>query len=139
MKGEPAMTQEQALEKRPTGSIAPEQTYGGRVFVPPVDIVEREDELLLLADMPGVRPDEVDIDYGNGLLTIHGKVGPRQDPAQTNYLLEEYAVGDFHRRFEIGESVDAARIAAELRDGVLTVRLPKVQEILPRKITVKGG
>jgi HSP20 family protein len=57
----------------------------------------------------------------------------------TNYLLREYGVGDFRRTFQIGEGIDAAKIAAELREGVLTVHLPKAPELMPRKIAVKAN
>jgi len=131
------MANDAALEKREGRTTEPEQIRGGQTYIPTVDIVEDERELLLLADVPGVRSEDVDIDYERGLLTIHGRVTPRQDPDGTNYLLREYGVGDFHRRFEIGEGMDASKIAAELRDGVLTVHLPKTQELMPRKIAVR--
>ena len=131
------MAQDAAIEKREAEIAQPEQIRGGQTYVPAVDIVEHEGELLLLADLPGVKPEELDIHYEHGLLAIHGKVAPRQDPERTDYLLQEYGVGDFYRRFEIGEGIDASKIAAELRDGVLTLHLPKAQEILPRKIAVK--
>ncbi len=127
-----------AIEKRETQVTQPEPIRGGQTFVPAVDIIERPAELLLLADMPGVGSGSVNVSYERGLLTVHGQVTPRQDP-NSNYLLHEYGVGDFYRRFEIGEGVDASRIEAELRDGVLTVHLPKSAKILPRRISVKGN
>jgi len=132
------MAQETALEKRETQAIQPEQIHGGPTYVPSVDIIEEESRLVLLADMPGVTAEGVDIHYERGQLTIHGRVAPRQNP-DTDYLLQEYGVGDFHRRFEIGEGIDANGIEAELRDGVLRLHLPKTQEVLPRRIAVKTG
>jgi len=114
-----------------------ERTRAGRTFVPSVDIVERKNELLLLADMPGVKPDELDIRYERGELTIHGKVKPRQDPEQTNFMLREYGVGDFYRVFQVGEAIDPSKIEAEVKEGVLTLHLPKAEQAVPRKITVK--
>lgn len=114
-----------------------ERTRAGRTFVPSVDIVERKNELLLLADMPGVKPDDLDIRYERGELTIHGKVQPRQDPEQTNFMLREYGVGDFYRVFQVGEAIDPSKIEAEVKEGVLTLHLPKTEQAVPRKITVK--
>jgi len=131
------MARDTAIEKRETQVTQPEPIRGGQAYIPAVDIIERPSELLLLADVPGVKPDAVNINYERGLLSVHGKVEPRQDAAATNYVLQEYGVGDFYRRFEIGEGVDASRIEAELHNGVLTVHLPKAEDIMPRKIAVK--
>lgn len=132
------MAAETSIEKREAQTIQPERIESGRTYVPRVDIIEQDDELLLLADMPGVRPDDVDIRYERGELTIHGRVQPRQGPAQVNYLICEYGVGDFWRVFGVGEGLDSNRIEAELKDGVLTVHLPKTQAMRPRKIAVKA-
>lgn len=114
-----------------------ETTRGGRQYTPQVDILERDQEITLVADMPGVTRDDVDVTYERGLLTIHGRVNRPASPEGATFLAHEYGVGDWRRAFEIGEGIDAKRIDAELRDGVLTVHLPKSAEITPRKITVK--
>lgn len=124
-------------EKR-MNTETPEATRGGPTYVPAVDILERDDELMLLADVPGATPDGIDINYERGQLTIGARVEPRQ-PGQTRFLLNEYGVGDFTRTFRIGEGIDASGIQAELSGGVLTVHLPKAQEARTRKIAVKAG
>jgi len=131
------MADEATIQKRETQDVQTERIRSGRTYIPNVDIVEHNDKFLLLADMPGVRSDDLDINYERGQLTIHGKVTPRQDPEKTEYLLREYGVGDFYRSFQIGEGIDANKIEAELHDGVLTLHLPKSQELMPRKITLK--
>jgi len=131
------MAEQTSIEKRQTQDVQTERLRAGRTYVPNVDIVEQEDKFLLLADMPGVRPDDLEINYERGELTLRGRVAPRQDPERTDYLLREYGVGDFDRSFRIGEGIDADKIEAELRDGVLTLHLPKTQELVPRKITLK--
>lgn len=134
-----ATTQAQ-IDKRSCGDIASaERVRGGRSFVPRVDILELPTALLLKADMPGVRQEDLDITYEDGELTLHGKVHPNRPSANTRVVLAEYEVGDWYRSFHIGEGIDALRIAAELRDGVLTVRLPKQAEHTRRKIEVKAG
>lgn len=114
-----------------------ETTRGGRMYTPLVDILERDDELTLIADVPGVTRDDVDITYERGLLTIHGRVDRPAAPENANRVMHEYGVGDWRRAFEIGEGIDSARIEAELADGVLTVHLPKSAEIQPRKIAIR--
>jgi HSP20 family protein len=125
------------LQKREAQSGQAEHMRSGLMFIPAVDIIEGDNEILLLADMPGVKPDALDINYEAGVLTIYGHVEPRRQP-EDNCLVEEYEVGDFSRRFEIGEGIDAGKIEAELRDGVLTLHMPKTPEVMPRKISVKA-
>ncbi len=114
-----------------------EHTRGGISYCPTVDIVEKPDELLVFADMPGADASNIDVRFENGLLTIHGKVAPRQT-SETCFLLEEYGVGDFYRTFQVSETIDASRISAEYVDGVLTLHLPKVASAKPQKVTVQG-
>lgn len=116
-----------------------ERIRGGRVYSPNVDIVETDNELLLVADVPGVRSEDVDINYEQGLLTLHARVRPRQDEAKTNFVYREYGVGDYYRSFQIGEGIDAQKIEAELKGGVLTLHLPKAEAAQPRKIEVKAS
>ena len=126
------MVQKQSEETRPQL----ERTRGGRAYRPNVDIVEKQDELLVLADIPGVNGGDIDIRFEDGELTIHGPAAPRQDD-QTRYLLQEYGVGDFYRTFRVSEQIDAGKISAEYRDGVLSLHLPKVEAAKPRRIKVE--
>jgi len=125
-----------------TKPAAPEVTKGeftrsGACYRPNVDILERRDELLVLADMPGARPEDIDLDFNDGTLTIHAKVQPRQDD-HTQYLLREYGIGDYWRTFQVSEAVDASKISAEYTDGVLMLHLPKAEAVKPRKISVQS-
>jgi HSP20 family protein len=113
-----------------------ETTRGGIHFTPRVDIVENEKELTLYAEVPGVRAEDVDLHYEKGELVLHGKVRPRH-PNRRGLLLHEYEEGDFYRVFAIHESIDAGRIEAECKNGVLTVHLPKVEAARPRQINVR--
>ena len=124
-------------EKRANNGATPEQMRGGRTYVPAVDILEQNDELLVLADIPGARPEAIDINYERGELTIRAAVAPRQQPS--DFALREYGVGDFVRTFRIGEGIDAQRINAEVANGVLTLHLPKAEAAKSRKIAVKGA
>jgi HSP20 family protein len=115
----------------------PETTRGGYYFTPRVDIFETDKELTLFAELPGVRPEDVNLHYENGELVLHGRVQPRR--GNRALLLGEYEEGDFYRVFTIHESIDASKIEAECKGGVLTVHLPKVEAARPRQINVKGG
>jgi HSP20 family protein len=124
-------------QKDKTDQVAPETTRGGTHFTPRVDIFETDDELVLLADVPGVRPEDVDLRFERGELILHGRVNVRH-PDET-FLLQEYDEGDFYRVFSIHESINGSRISAECKNGVLTVHLPKVEEAKPKQIKVSGG
>jgi len=114
----------------------PELTRGGIHFTPRVDIYETENELTLYAEMPGVRSEDVELNYEQGELMVRGRVRPRSQ--NKHLLLQEYDEGDFYRAFNIHESIDASRISAECKNGVLTVHLPKAEAVKPRRITVKS-
>jgi HSP20 family protein len=112
-----------------------ERTRSGCCFRPNVDILEQGDELLILADMPGVKGDAIDLNFEDGTLEIHAPVAPRGHDGATS-LLREYGVGDYYRSFQISEAVDASKISAQYADGVLTLHLPKAEVLKPRKIAV---
>jgi HSP20 family protein len=118
-------------------SPRPELTRGGLHFTPRVDIFENEQELTLFAEVPGARPEDVDLHYEHGELTLRARVQPRSEAKRL--LLQEYEEGDFFRAFNIHESIDASRISAECKSGVLIVHLPKVEAVKPRQIAVKGA
>lgn len=113
-----------------------EQTWNRMTYRPSVDIVEDKDGLTVMADMPGARREDIDIQFEKGVLTLHGRVQRRQ-PEDTAFLLAEYDEGDFHRTFTVSELIDASRITAEFKEGVLTLKLPKVEAARPRKIEVQ--
>lgn len=126
------------MKQETGGSVATaEQTRDNPMFTPRFDIFENDDELILWGDLPGVTSENLDIDFEKNELTIRGHVEPREEGAQ--YLLAEYGVGDFYRAFTIGEAIDTEKISAELNNGVLTLHLPKTENVKPRKIAVKAG
>jgi HSP20 family protein len=108
-----------------------------RVYTPRVDIVETDDELILYAELPGVRPGDVSLDHEDDQLILHARCGPRYYGQKAIHA--EYGVGDFYRAFAVTEQVEWDGIEACLKDGVLAVRLPKAEAIRPRRITVKAG
>jgi len=133
------MTDHTAIEKQEGNVAQVERTHSGKTYLPQVDIVEKDDEMVLLADMPGASPDGIDLNYEQGELTIQGLVKPRHDIESADLLLQEYGVGDFERRFKLGEGIDPNRITAEFSDGVLRVRLGKTAQSIARRIPVQTG
>ena len=117
-------------------ATAPESTRGGTTYTPRVDILETEDELAIFADMPGCRPEDVEVRYENGTLEIYGRCPPRQQNVE--YLLDEYGVGDYYRSFSVSEEIDAGNIKATYKQGVLTVHLPKSAAVRPSRIPVQA-
>jgi len=126
------------LAKREQNEVATvERTRGGLTYSPRIDIWETDDELMLYADLPGVAPENLDIQFENRELRIHGKVYPRHDDVK--FLYGEYGIGDFYRTFSIGETIDSQSISGELKNGVLTLHLPKTQQVRLRRIQVTSS
>ncbi len=123
-------------QENPNGLATAEVTRGV-TFTPRVDIVETDEELLLFADLPGVRDSDVDIRFENGELTLHARRPAAPMPADP--MMWESPAGDFFRAFRITERINSAKIEAELKNGVLTLHLPKAEAAKPRKIAVKAG
>lgn len=115
----------------------PEATHSGVLVAPAVDIFENATSITLLADMPGVAPDRLEIDLNEGVLTITGRTESPQG-AHEEVILREYRPATFQRKFTLSQSVDQSKIEARLEDGVLHLELPKVAKAQPRKIQVKG-
>jgi len=115
---------------------APERLREGVTFTPRVDILETDKELILVADLPGVRSEDVELRFEKGQLVLSGHVNPRLGDKQV--VLREYDEGDFYRAFAIHESIDATKIEASCKQGILTVHLPKVEAVKPRQIAVKA-
>ncbi len=115
-----------------------EQTRPGPVFLPSVDIFETEQEITLLADMPGVATDRVSIDLNEDQLTITGDV-EAQAADKEGVLLREYETGRFQRSFAVSDRIDQGKITASMSDGVLRLVLPKAEKAKPRRIEVKTG
>jgi HSP20 family molecular chaperone IbpA len=103
---------------------------------PPVDVYENADELLLVADMPGVMPEEVGIHVHKDELTIESR---RAAPADGKVLAAEFAPRDYRRSFTIPHGLDVDKIKAEFSNGVLSLHLPKSPAVKPRQIQVRAG
>jgi HSP20 family molecular chaperone IbpA len=122
--------------KSGSGSRLPEQTRPGPVYTPAVDIFEHESAITVLADMPGVKAQDLDIDLRENVLTLTGRVSPSEAPAQS-FVLREYEPGTFFRQFTLGSAIEQSKIDAKLTDGVLRLELPKAEKARPRQIAVR--
>jgi len=105
-------------------------------FLPKFDVKETETEFILSADLPGVKQDAVDLSLDKNRLTISGSREAEERKDGESYHLYERSYGSFARTFALPENVDADNIAAALDNGVLRVKLPKVAEAQPRKISL---
>jgi HSP20 family protein len=114
-----------------------EQTRGGPYYRPNVDIYESADELVLETDVPGAKSEDIDVHFEDGSLAIHVRV-PQRRSDNVDFLRQEYGVGDYYRTFRVSEHIDSTRISADYKDGVLTLHLPKVEAVKPRKIKVQA-
>lgn len=107
-------------------------------FTPIVDIFERDETTVIMADMPGVAPEDVDVTLERRILTLHGKVKPKT-PEGYRALTSEYRVGDYIRSFTLSDEIDQGKINAAFKNGVLRLELPRSPEAQPKKISVKAG
>lgn len=131
------MTESKELQAKAKQEVAApaEQTRPGLVFAPEVDIFETDNKITLLADMPGVAVDSVNIDLQDGVLTVTGDVKPWEEADETDVLVE-FEIGKYYRQFTLSDTIDQTNIDAKLENGVLRLTLPKAEKAVPRKITV---
>jgi HSP20 family protein len=129
-KQELQVQQKRELEKKQ------ETTIPARVFLPTADIYEDEDELTVILEMPGVDKGNVEIRVEDGVLNVGGRLDfSKYQGLQPLYT--EYNIGNYSRSFSLSNKIDQNRIAAEMKDGVLALKLPKIEEAKPRTIQVK--
>jgi HSP20 family molecular chaperone IbpA len=126
----------QSQDKTP--AEIPETTTGGRVYRPLADIVETDDGVTLMLDMPGVAAEDVDVTLERRVLTIRGKVRATS-PETLELAYAEYGEGDFERSFTLSDDFDPEKIGASVSHGVLTVTLPRAAQAQPRKISVTAS
>ncbi len=128
---------EKELQLREKDQLDVERTEAGPTYVPMVDIYETDQALTLLADMPGVDAKGVSVDLKDNVLTISGRLTAQA--GKEHLLYQEYATGSYMRSFTVSEKLDQTKIEASMKDGVLTLVLPKQEKLQPRAIEVKAG
>lgn len=120
------LNQEQAVSRETTRSQA-------RYVTPPVDIFETDEGLTVVADVPGLDEQSLEISVDQGILTIEGKAGF----GSGELLWREYAMDGYWRQFQLPDTFDAGKAKAEVKHGVLTLHLPKAEAAKPRKIAIE--
>ena len=130
-----AGTQELQVQQKREVEKKTETTTPARVFVPVTDIFETLEALTVVLEMPGVDRNSVEASVENDVLTIEGRIDFAKYEAMRP-VYTEYNVGHYARRFEISDRIDQSKISAEIKDGVVTIVLPKGEQAKPRKIQV---
>jgi HSP20 family molecular chaperone IbpA len=130
------MARESELAKKPqTQSLV--QSDQRPTITPACDIFENQNEILVVADLPGVTPESLAIHLDKGELSVEGR---REVNAQEGAAVAtEYPAADYRRRFAVPNGIDGDKIHAQLTNGVLTLRLPKSEALKPREIKVRAG
>ena len=126
------------IETREKREVEREQTRPGLIFRPDVDIVERTEEFLVTADLPGVDEQHVDVRLEKGLLSIRAELAVEPE-TEWQPIYGEYRVGSYYREFTLSDQIDVNGIKASMKDGVLNLRLPKAEKHRPRSIAVEAG
>ncbi|MGF1642308.1 MAG: Hsp20/alpha crystallin family protein [Thiotrichales bacterium] len=130
------------MRKEMDRAIANRNDEGSKVatadWAPAVDIKEDPDQFLLLADIPGVDPKDIEVHMENGVLTIRGERKSESKEEHAGYKRVERVYGSFYRRFSLPDTADAERISARSQNGVLAISIPKHEKVQPRRIAVAG-
>jgi HSP20 family protein len=104
-----------------------------------VDVVENKDEFIIKASVPGINPDDLEISYTDDTLTIKGEIKSENEVKENQYHLRERRYGSFTRSLNLPTKVKGDAIDASCQNGVLTLRLPKAEEVKPKRIAIKTG
>ena len=129
-------TQELQVQKKREIENKEETTIPARIFMPATDIYEAEDALTVILEMPGVEKSNVKIHVEDGALNVEGRLELAKYRG-LQPLYTEYNIGHYSRSFRLSSKIDQSNIAAEMKDGVLSLKLPKIEEAKPRTIQVK--
>lgn len=135
---EDTVLQDSDIEKREVVETGAERTRDRMAFVPRADVYETGEAIVVVADIPGVDENSVDITLEDNVLTINGYVELEQ-PEGHSLAYAEYQVGDYQRAFRLSDQIDREGIQATIKDGVLRLHLPKITEARMRKIPINAG
>jgi len=114
-----------------------EDAFGA--WAPPVDIFEKQDDLVIRAEIPGVEMEDVNVRIENGVLTLHGQRKQETEVREENAYRMERVYGTFTRSFSFPTTVDASKVTATYKNGVLEVIVPKVETAKPKQIEIKAA
>ncbi|HVA00263.1 MAG TPA: Hsp20/alpha crystallin family protein [Terriglobia bacterium] len=113
-----------------------EEEPGSRAWMPPVDIYETDDSLVLKAELPGINPDDVEVRVEDNTLYLKGERKFQKDVKEENLHRVERSYGMFSRSFVLPNSIDSDKVQAAYKDGILTLTMPKREEAKPKTIKI---
>ena len=115
----------------------PNKVGNGSLWAPAVDIIDEKDQIRIKADLPGLKKEDIEVTADNGVLTIKGEKKEEKEFKEKDYVRSERYYGAFHRSFSLPTGVDAQRVNASYKDGVLEVSLPKREDAKPKQVKVE--
>ena len=119
--------------------VRPRTPVPERTWAPPVDVYETRDDLAVAVELPGVRETDIQLSMAGDVLSLRGQRGTAVEAREENYHRIERWSGAFERHIQLPVPVQADKIRASYRDGVLEIRLPKLEEVKPREIKIEVG
>jgi HSP20 family protein len=114
----------------------PEETLSLKTWVPSCDIYETENEIVVKAELPGAKKEDVKVNIENNVLTLNGERRFEEETKKENYVRVEREYGQFLRSFTLPMTIDATKVMADFKDGLLTITLPKLEEAKPKQIEI---
>lgn len=124
-------------QTRPSHPATADRGEQSLTYQPNVDICDLGGEVVFVADIPGARADGIDVTFDDGVVAVQAAVPARDLPGRT--VRQEYGIGNYRRSFRLGDGFDGSQISAEYRRGVLTIRVPRLAAVRPRKVEVRAG
>ncbi len=121
----------------PFGRVTPDEDLVSGTWVPPVDVAETQEKILVRVEVPGMKQEDIQIEFENGLLTLKGERKLVKEDNGLTYHRVERAYGNFNRTFTLPRTVDPEKISASYRDGVLEIEVPKKEEAKPKQIKIE--
>ena len=116
---------------------APSWDVDKRSAFPKINVVENADDYTLTAEVPGMKEGDINVEIEDGTLTLTGRQEEKQETEEKNYRMREFQSRSFARSFRLGDGIDADRVSARIRNGILTVALPRKEEAKPKSVKVK--
>jgi HSP20 family protein len=133
------ITMRQAMDRMLDDAFARgSESHGTGAWLLPMDAYITDDAIVIRADVPGIKSDEIEITLEGDTLTIRGEI-QREDADHRKYVLLERPIGKFERTLNINTPIDHEKVEASFKDGVLTLTLPKAEAVKPRQIAVKSS
>ena len=128
-----------AMDRLIDGSLSGQDQMSEVQWSLPLDVIEHDNEFIVKASLPGVKPDDIDVTFDKGMLTIKGQVMNESENEEGEYHLRERSYGTFTRTISLPSTIKADDIQANFNDGILTLELPKSEEVKPKRIAVNKG